>query len=123
VYIGVAQTAGLNLDDHLIRTRLGCLPLLDFPLAIDGRDDGCFHSEFFSDGFSDNGFSGGSLLSMLGELKVTQKVQMDHGLRTQSYNPGSFAVQVRGTVDLKIRLLLRPRSAAPTWSVPKVNLC
>jgi hypothetical protein len=41
--VGVAQAAGVNLNNHLIRTGFGCLPLFDFPLAVNGWDDCCFH--------------------------------------------------------------------------------
>jgi hypothetical protein len=43
MHVGVAQAAGLNLDNNLIRTGFGRLPLFDFPLAVNGRDNCCFH--------------------------------------------------------------------------------
>jgi hypothetical protein len=44
MYIGKAEAAGVYLDQHLIRAGIGCVDLSDFPLAVSGRDDGCFHS-------------------------------------------------------------------------------
>src|ERR1039458_4459007 len=45
VDVGVAEAAGVDLDDDLVWAGLGSFPLLHFPLAVYGGDDCCFHEE------------------------------------------------------------------------------
>jgi hypothetical protein len=43
MHVGVANAAGVHLDQHLIRAGIGRFDFSDFPPAASGGDDGCFH--------------------------------------------------------------------------------
>ena len=45
VNVGVAEAAGVDLNDHLIGAGLGGFPLLYLPLTVYRRNDCCFHEE------------------------------------------------------------------------------
>jgi hypothetical protein len=45
MHVGVAEAAGVNFHDHLVRARGGRLPFLYFPFAVYGGDDCRFHRD------------------------------------------------------------------------------
>jgi hypothetical protein len=46
VHIGVAKAASVDLDEHLVWSRLRGLSLFEFPTAVGGGDNGCSHRKY-----------------------------------------------------------------------------
>jgi hypothetical protein len=49
MHVRVAQPAGVNLDQHLIGTGIGCGDVSDFPSGFDGGDNRSLHGFSFLD--------------------------------------------------------------------------